>query len=100
MRGVTNAAPAGGGLKVIAEGAGSIGRDNSKTVTLPAPAKVVIVSFNPNISEHCEVATVLPNDYMNRISDFSASLFPDGMTLRLNSISASSAAQYEYLALG
>lgn len=99
MRGVTNAAPTGG-LKVIAEGTGSIGRDNSETVTLPVPAKVVIVSFNPNASEFCEVATVLPNDYINRISKFSARLFPDGMTLRLDSISASSTAQYEYLALG
>ena len=98
MRGFTNAAPAGGGLKIIAEGTGSIGREGSETVTLPAPAKVVIVSFNPNIGEHCEVATVLPNDYTNRISDFSARFFPDGMTLRLDN--TSTAAQYEYLALG
>ena len=100
MRGITNAAPAGGGLKVIAEESGSIQRDDSKTVTLPAPAKVVIVSFNPNISENCEVATVLPNDYMNRISNFSARFFQDGITLRLYSENAPSAAQYEYLALG
>ena len=100
MRGFTNAAPASGGLRVIAEETGSIQRDDFKTVTLPAPAKVVIVSFNPNTSEQCEVATVLPNDYTNRISDFSARFFPDGMTLRLDSVSASSDAQYEYLALG
>lgn len=99
MRGVTNAAPASG-LKVIAEETGSIQRDDFKTVTLPAPAKVVIVSFNQNTSEYCEVATVLPNDYINRISDFSARFYPDGMTLKLDSISASSTAQYEYLALG
>lgn len=100
MRGFTNAAPAGGGLKIIAVGTGSIRRDDSETVTLPAPAKVVIVSFNPNSSENCEVATVLPNDYTNRISNFSARFYPDGMTLRLDSVSASSTAQYEYLALG
>ena len=100
MRGFTNAAPAGGGLKIIAEGTGSIGPDSSQTVTLPAPAKVVIVSFNPNTSAYCEVATALPNNYRNRISKFSARLYPDGITLRLDSISASSTAQYEYLALG
>lgn len=99
MRGFTNAAPAGG-LKVIAEGSGSIRRDDSKTVTLPAPAKVVIVSFNRNTYEYCEVATVLPNDYINKTENFSARFFPDGITLRLDSISATSDAQYEYLALG
>lgn len=98
MQGITNAAPAGGGLKIIAEGTGSIVREGSETVTLPAPAKVVIASLNRNTSEYCEVATVLPNDYMNQIGNFSVRLFPDGMTLRLDN--TSTAAQYEYLALG
>ena len=44
MRGTTNAVPAGGGLKVIAEGIETTSAGKAE-ITLPAPFKVLLISY-------------------------------------------------------
>lgn len=90
MRGETNSAPTGGGLKVIA-----IGSRTNGSVTFPQPAKVVFVNL---IAGSC---VVLPKDRKTQVIQDGGkigdcTLSEDGMTIQF----ANGSSTFYYLALG
>lgn len=98
MQGITNAAPAGGGLKVIAEESGNLADSNQTTITFPAPAKVVFATLDTGYRS-CDFAFVLSNGLEARSDDLVAILTQDGRQLRLENV-GNEEKNYQYLALG
>lgn len=101
MRGFTNAAPASGGLKIIAEGSGSTG--SSAQVDLPSPAKLAVVTVvsSSGSSSRTDVVLVMPGYTLFANGTDAVSLSSDGETLQMEFYGGSSGSlSYEYLALG
>lgn len=94
MRGETNSAPTGGGLKVIAEGT-IVG---NQIIDLPAPAKIayVCVVNEANPKSH-DWAVVTPQQRVSAISKLFQTWFSSPAQLHFGSISQYT---YYYLALG
>ena len=94
MRGETNSAPTGGGLKVIAEG--TIVGD--QTIDLPAPAKIayVCVVDEANTSSQ-DWAVVTPQQRVSTVSKRFQTWFLSPAQLRFGSITSYT---YYYLVLG
>lgn len=101
MQGITNAAPAGGGLKVIAEGSGSTG--GSAQVDLPSPAKlaaVTVVSRSDSATK-TDAVLVMPGYTLFANGTETVSLSLDGETLQMEFHGGRSGSlDYEYLVLG
>lgn len=94
MRGETNSAPTGGGLKVIAEGT-VVG---NQTVDLPAPAKIayVCVLDEANATSQ-DWAVVTPQQRIASVSRRVQTWFPSPTQFRAASITSYT---YYYLVLG
>lgn len=104
--GVTNAAPIGGGLKVIASGRNS-NITSSITIPLPSPAAVVIINFVSADYGSSSTAALLPREddaqlvgWLNGVSVFlgSVRLSSDGTTIFIEP--ATPSCGIDYLALG
>lgn len=94
MRGVTNAVPAGGGLKVIAEGT-VVG---SQTIDLPAPAKIAYVCvINAESQSSRQWAVVTPQQSVGDVADIFHTWFPSSTQLSMFSAMGFT---YYYLVLG
>lgn len=84
MRGVTNALPAGGGLKVIASGQLSPS-DNWIQIQLPAPAQLVIIYRNIGLGYSTAIPVIRNTTAAGvREQDIDARfwLLEDGITLK------------------
>ena len=101
MRGVTNAAPTGGGLKVVAEGSGSTGSSAQVDLLSPAKLAVVTVVSRSNSTSKTDVVLVMPGYTLFANGTDTVSLSSDGETLEIEFHGASfGSLSYEYLALG
>ena len=94
MRGETNSAPTGGGLKVIAEGTFS----GTQTIDLPAPAKIAYVCILDESSATSQNwAVVTPQQRVASVANQLQTWFLSPTQLRAGSITAYT---YYYLVLG
>ena len=94
MRGETNSAPTGGGLKVIAEGTFS----GNQTIDLPAPAKIAYVCvLDEAIAKSQDWAVVTPQQRIASVSSQVQTWFPSPTQFHAASITSYT---YYYLVLG
>ena len=105
MNGRTNAA-GGGGLKVIASGAGV---DRDIDITFPSPAKFCIVQYmedydaNGGYSESTRCSLIMPNQRLGENGSMPAvtlELSSDGTKLELYAPSSSVSRAWNYVAFG